>query len=186
MTIMNQTRAEKRADKAQRKAAARAAADEELVAKLEANARERATKKGLDVDGALLVAHATLVRDGRGPETLVVWPDRVEKYKHVSWGKDIDSVESMLIANVTSVEAQGGTFFVHASGDSMSFLGGPVLAERVRVVVLDLMQIFQSSLPPKASESPMEQIKKLGELRDAGLLSDEEFDAKKKELLDRM
>jgi hypothetical protein len=32
-------------------------------------------------------------------------------------------------------------------------------------------------------DDPLDRIQKLGELRDAGLLSDEEFDAKKREIL---
>ena len=38
----------------------------------------------------------------------------------------------------------------------------------------------------KKTADPLEQIRKLGELRDAGVLTDEEFDTKKGELLDRM
>jgi hypothetical protein len=37
-----------------------------------------------------------------------------------------------------------------------------------------------------ASTDIPEQIRKLGELRDAGVLTEEEFEAKKKDLLDRM
>ena len=37
-----------------------------------------------------------------------------------------------------------------------------------------------------ASKHPFAQIERLGELRDKGLLSDEEFEAKKAEVLERM
>jgi hypothetical protein len=40
--------------------------------------------------------------------------------------------------------------------------------------------------PGTPTESPMEQLKKLAELRDAGIVSEEEFEAKKAELLSRM
>ena len=44
-----------------------------------------------------------------------------------------------------------------------------------------------SSVPsPSGDRDPMEQLKKLGELRDAGLLTPEEFESKKAQLLDRM
>jgi hypothetical protein len=36
------------------------------------------------------------------------------------------------------------------------------------------------------SEDPIDSIRRLGELRDAGLLTDEEFQAKKRQLLDRI
>ena len=64
---------QKRAENEQR----RAAANDELAAKLEGKARQRATKKGLDVDGALVVAHN--INKDSAYETLIVWPDRVEK-----------------------------------------------------------------------------------------------------------
>ena len=40
--------------------------------------------------------------------------------------------------------------------------------------------------PSAPTESPMDQLKKLAELRDAGVVSEEEFEAKKAELLSRM
>lgn len=39
---------------------------------------------------------------------------------------------------------------------------------------------------PAAEDGPMEQLKKLGELREAGILTDEEFETKKAELLSRL
>ena len=39
---------------------------------------------------------------------------------------------------------------------------------------------------PPAAESPMDQLKKLADLRDAGVVSEEEFEAKKADLLSRM
>jgi hypothetical protein len=38
----------------------------------------------------------------------------------------------------------------------------------------------------KPEESPIEQIRKLGELRDAGVLTEAEFEAKKTDLLGRI
>jgi hypothetical protein len=45
--------------------------------------------------------------------------------------------------------------------------------------------VVVAAAPPAAPDIP-EQIRKLGELRDAGILSNEEFEAKKAELLSRM
>ena len=46
----------------------------------------------------------------------------------------------------------------------------------------------QPAQPATASQAPdvMDQLKKLGELRDAGVLTDEEFEVKKAELLSRL
>lgn len=50
------------------------------------------------------------------------------------------------------------------------------------------VQAAAPTAPPIASATPdpMEQLKKLGELRDAGILTTEEFDGKKAEILGRM
>jgi len=44
----------------------------------------------------------------------------------------------------------------------------------------------QATPTPVVADGPMEQLKKLGELRDAGVLSEDEFEAKKAELLTRL
>ena len=44
----------------------------------------------------------------------------------------------------------------------------------------------EPSTPAAPPDGPMEQLKKLGELRDAGVLNEAEFEAKKTELLSRM
>jgi hypothetical protein len=150
------------------------------------------TAKGLDVDGALVVAHD--INKASAYETLIVWPDRVEKHNHGKLGSLFGSgkgVESMLIGNVASVEARNDGIFgkldVHGSGNSISFRTSQPEAHKIRPIVMDLMQTSRSPVSSAApSLSPAEQIKQLGELRDAGLISDEEFNAKKKELLDRM
>ena len=179
---------QKRAENEQR----RAAANDESATKLDGKARQRATKKGLDVDGALVVAHN--INKDSAYETLIVWPDRVEKHNHRKLGSLFVSgkgVESMLIGNIASVEARNdgiyGKLDVHGSGNSISFRTSQPEAHKIRAIVMDLMQTSRSPVSSAApSLSPAEQIKQLGELRDAGLLSDEEFNAKKKELLDRM
>jgi Short C-terminal domain len=44
----------------------------------------------------------------------------------------------------------------------------------------------QPAAPPPVAPNPVEQIQQLASLRDQGILSQEEFDAKKSELLSRM
>lgn len=46
--------------------------------------------------------------------------------------------------------------------------------------------VVQVPVAHSAPVDPLEQLKKLGELRDAGVLSDEEFDTKKADILSRM
>jgi predicted Zn-dependent peptidase len=43
-----------------------------------------------------------------------------------------------------------------------------------------------AAAPPPAGDAVIEQIKKLAELRDAGILTAEEFEAKKSDLLGRL
>jgi uncharacterized membrane protein YeaQ/YmgE (transglycosylase-associated protein family) len=50
----------------------------------------------------------------------------------------------------------------------------------------DALQQHQRTVQPNAHDEVMEQIRKLGELRDEGVLTDEEFQAKKAELLARL
>ena len=46
--------------------------------------------------------------------------------------------------------------------------------------------VLQASSGAAVAESPHERLRKLGELRDAGYITPEEFDAKKSQLLDEM
>ena len=58
-----------------------------------------------------------------------------------------------------------------------------VAAERVVTALNDA--IAEGSKPGKASD-PMEQLEALGRLRESGVLTDEEFEEKKAELLKRI
>jgi hypothetical protein len=40
--------------------------------------------------------------------------------------------------------------------------------------------------PPAQPQDPMDQLRKLGELRDAGVLTNEEFESKKTDILSRL
>jgi hypothetical protein len=58
--------------------------------------------------------------------------------------------------------------------------------EKVRLAVEDYIVAQRSGPAPAAQPDIAEQIKKLGVLREQGLVTDEEFEAKKDELLSRM
>ena len=57
---------------------------------------------------------------------------------------------------------------------------------RVRISAASSSKVPVDDAPAAVADSPMEQLKKLAELKDAGVLTPEEFDAKKAELLARM
>jgi len=56
----------------------------------------------------------------------------------------------------------------------------------VALFLVTVLAARQPQQPQAASIDVTEQIKKLGELRDQGLLTEQEFDSKKQELLARM
>ena len=67
------------------------------------------------------------------------------------------------------------------------------IAEQAGTFMKDSAQQFAGKLPFNAGKSggvpaddPIEAIRSLGGLRDAGLLTDEEFQAKKRDLLERI
>jgi len=184
---------------AAREAAQQKQADKQqaLAEKIERKAREQAAKKGLNTDGALAVAHN--LNKEAAYETLIVWADRVELHNHgkvatlLRAGK---GVESMPISSVASVETRNDGIFavleVHGSGNSIKVRMSQPEAPRVRQVISDLVQGSKeastgtptgTSIDPR---SPIEQLRHLAELRDAGILTAEEFEAKKAELLRRM
>lgn len=64
---------------------------------------------------------------------------------------------------------------------------GQAIVDHVRALISNPTPPAQPAAPVTTeTESPMDQLKKLGELRDAGIISEEEFELKKKEFLDRM
>lgn len=76
---------------------------------------------------------------------------------------------------------------LHTSHDELAFktFEGKALFDQVYAC----LEEKRHSAEPQASspQTPtLDQIRKLGELRDAGILTEDEFDAKKKELLTRL
>src|SRR6185312_5138323 len=101
--------------------------------------------------------------------------------------------ETIPLSKITSVETSSLMDYrvlrVHTAHDDLEFktlepkaLFDTLLAhlERLR------HEPAGGSVAPAASESITDQIKKLGELRDAGFLTNDEFNAKKAELLARL
>ncbi len=106
--------------------------------------------------------------------------------------------EMIPIKSITSVTAQkdGLRFWkvsVIASGNTIDFRVFPEEAKKVKEVLTQLILGSHSSQQPAAISKPdagqadvMEQLSKLAQLRDAGVLTEDEFQAKKTDLLSRM
>jgi hypothetical protein len=82
---------------------------------------------------------------------------------------------------------------IYASGNTIEFRMAHTEAQRLKDVVSGLILGTYAEAPPSPSPSPvvqqgvadeLEQLKKLGELRDAGVLTNEEFEVKKRQILD--
>lgn len=82
-----------------------------------------------------------------------------------------------------------GTVTIFASGNKAEISivekgAGRAITDKVRARI---SQRDATSIPaPPAQPDVVDQIRRLGELRDAGVVTDEEFDAKKAELLGRL
>lgn len=166
--------------------------ERKLLEKLERKAREKAAKRGLVTDGALFVADGLTERAAHF--TFLVWPDRVEIHNYGQVGslfRTGKGVESMPIVNVASVQSRAESLFgiieVHGSGNSIEARLSQPEASRAREVIAELVQADKSA-PAASSHAPtvVNQMKQLAELRDAGVITQEEFEGKKAELLSRM
>lgn len=161
--------------------------------------RDQATldKSGPLPEGALWrgVSHEA----GRN-SIVTLFPDRIERTKPASKtsltgilvGGPAD-VEVIPTKSISSVQARHGSWYhdvtIYASGNTIVLALDAADAQQLRTLVLDLVTRSSSSSaapPPPAGESMLDQIRKLGELRDAGFLTEEEFQAKKADLLGRI
>lgn len=148
-------------------------------------------------EGALWrgVSHET----GRN-SIVTLYPDRIERAKPSSrtsltgvlTGGPAD-VEVIPTKSISSVQARRGAWYqdvtIYASGNTIVLSLDTEDADKLRQLVMELVtRPSGSSAAPaqSAGDAMLEQIRKLGELRDAGFLSEEEFQAKKAELLGRI
>jgi hypothetical protein len=139
---------------------------------------------------------------------VTLYPDRIERTKPTSklsltgmLTGGAEDVEVIPTRSITSVQVRRGAWYhdvtIYASGNTIVLSVDAAEAEKLRGLVMD--QVLHGSsggssaapaapAPPAASagDDVIEQIKKLGELRDAGLLTPEEFEAKKADLLSRL
>jgi hypothetical protein len=112
-----------------------------------------------------------------------------------SLGRAKQDVEVTPVRSITSVQAsKDGMLYTKvtafASGNNIQFRFGHNEAQRFKDALMKL--VLQGPPAPAAAPAPlpqpdvMDQLRKLGELRDAGILSEDEFLAKKAELLGRL
>lgn len=99
-------------------------------------------------------------------------------------------IETIPLKNITSVERRSMLGFrrieIHTSHDSLKFKSSDKTAEQALAEAIDTHRDMKSEStpqPPTAGRSVKERLAELNELHTAGLLSDDEFSAKKSELL---
>jgi hypothetical protein len=109
------------------------------------------------------------------------------------------TIVSLPLASITSVRSGSGTLDLHAGGDRLAVkhIVDPAAAASIARLIQQHAAPDAATVPAEAidpaSRTPqqtepniIEQIRQLGELHDAGVLTDEEFATKKAELLARL
>ena len=178
-------------EKASAKAQEEAEKTRAKATELSEKARAKAVKKGVAVDGAIAVGYTFV---DSGPQFLVVFPDRVELViKSFSILKSGAGSETIPMSRISSAECKNegvsAVVEVHTSGNTLKFKADQVSGPHLKAVILEQMNANASSTK-NAAGAPVvdvtEQLRKLGELHQAGIVTDEEFAKKKAELLDRL
>jgi hypothetical protein len=161
---------------------------EEWSRKKHDKAREKLLKKGVSLDGCLLLDDS--IDDG-SYEYLLIFQDRVEYISMTVIGRLGKGVEIIPISQISSVSTKKklGVFEIvqiTSSGRVIEFKSDPYNAPKLKSKILELKNAttVETSDPPLTD--PAEQLVKLSDLHKAGVITDEEFAAKKTELLKRI
>jgi hypothetical protein len=132
---------------------------------------------------------------------VTLYPDRIERTKPTSKFSltgmltgGPEDVEVIPTKSISSVQARRGSWYhdvtIYASGNTIILSLDAAEAEKLRGLVMEQVLRGSSHAPapaaPAAGDALIDQIRKLGELRDAGLITNEEFEAKKLEMLGRI
>jgi hypothetical protein len=168
--------------------------DEEKLAKkldaiksTEVKARGKAAKKGFNVDGAIYVMEAMYPKDDDAKMNLNMPLVAIFEDKVVQTRKSIlnSSLEEIPMKNISSVDISMGlipTINVYTSGNTLTFradvLQGPKFVE-----VLQECLANRSDSKSVSQTSDVDQIEKLASLMEKGLITREEFDKKKQQIL---
>jgi Short C-terminal domain len=120
-----------------------------------------------------------------------LYPDRIERVKAksmLSLSHARQDTEVIPIRAISSVQAKKSGFRTHvtvyASGNTVEFRIAHQDAQRFKDAVMQLVLAEPPTSSSPAVVDVADQIRKLGELRDQGLLTSEEFDTRKRRLLD--
>lgn len=156
--------------------------------------------KGLDVseeEGAAGALFAGMSHEGGRNAHVTLYDDRIERVKErsrLSMSSAKQDTEVTAIKSVSSVQAKkDGMLFTkvtaYASGNNIDFKFRHDEAQKFKDAIMSLILdkgAAGSPVPTQAAPDIADQIKKLAELCDVGVLTSEEFDAKKTELLAKM
>jgi hypothetical protein len=123
--------------------------------------------------------------------SLIVTNERVAFHRKGIFG---DMLETIPLNSITSIERKSGplsrTINIHTSHDALKFQTYNKDREAILINAIESgragpnqsVQNTQQEQP----ETPLDQLKKLGELKSAGIITEEEFSLKKIELLNKI
>jgi hypothetical protein len=112
---------------------------------------------------------------------------RVLFYAKKVTGHDVESFPYSLVSSIVEGKnLMGHNVQVIAPGHQVEVKWIKNAAELANVVKTARERMGQPAVPAKSETDPVEQLRKLGELRDAGIVTPEEFERKKEELLGRI
>lgn len=128
-------------------------------------------------------------KDRQHNGVLIVTAERVVFYKSSMFGEVIESIP---LKSITSIERKSlmghNTLRMHTSHDDLAFKS---FKKEDLEALVNAVEAGRTTTPPSApapAQAPdsLDMLKKLGELKDAGVLTAAEFEAKKAELLARL
>ena len=163
----------------------------EWVVKKHEKARDTLSKKGVLLDGLIMLDDSF---DDGAYEYLLIFSDRVEYINTGKVGtltKKGKGTEVIPISRISSVQTRKKVIFemidITTSGNVIEFKSSPWVAPKLKETILELVNRASSAAGNVAQTiDPTEQLTKLAELHKAGVLTDEEFNVKKTELLGRI
>lgn len=153
-----------------------------------------ASREAHAVDGTGALLQVRSHDEGRNA-VVTLYPDRIERVKAKALGalsRARQDTEVIPIKAVSSVQAKKSglrtNVTVFASGNNLEFRLGHDDAQRFKDAIMRLVLAGPPRAPAPApaavGPSLAAQIKELAELRDAGLLTEDEFSAQKAKLLE--